>query len=276
MRVDVVRAIAILLLPLAGFLAAIGSGGSGSAIATGLTTFQITVINTTSPETGITRGAYLIHRAPGAFWSPGARANQGLEDIAEFASPRAALEQMGATELERATLRGDKMTFEIQAAPGQYLSTVQMFSMTNDAFLGLESFALFSEAGTAVSSTVYLEAWDSGTEANTFEETGYSGASTDEPILPHPEIQGTQAIMIIEAYPAMLVAPGGGFLSWEGPERAVEEVFGGLSGIQLVWHWTGSAWEVWGEEPAVLRQSYTLFPGDVLFVLTTEFMVIRT
>ncbi len=276
MRVDVVRAIAILLLPLAGFLAAVGSGGSGSAIAAGLTTFQITVINTTSPETGITRGAYLIHQAPGAFWSPGARANQGLEDIAEFASPRAAVEQLNTIELERATMRGDSMTFEIQAAPGQYLSTVQMFSMTNDAFLGLASLALFSAAGTAISTTIYLEAWDAGTEENTFAETGYSGAATDEPIQPHPGIQGTQAIVIIEAYPAMLVAPGGGFLSWEGPERAVEDVFGGLSGIQLVWHWTGSAWEVWAEEPAVLRQSYTLYPGDVLFVLTSQFMVIRT
>ena len=38
MPVDVVRAIAILLLPLAGFLAAIGSGGS--AMAAGLTTFH--------------------------------------------------------------------------------------------------------------------------------------------------------------------------------------------------------------------------------------------
>ena len=275
MRVDVVRAIALFVIPLALALVALESQ-AGHVHAAGLTTFHVTVLNTTSPETGLTRGAYLIHEDAGAFWSPGARANQGVEDIAEYASPGAAVEQMGAVELERATLRGDSMTFEIRAAPGQYLSTVQMFSMTNDAFLGLESFALFSEAGTAMSSTVYLEAWDSGTEANTFEETGYSGESTDAPILPHPGIEGTQAIVIIEAYPAMLVAPGGGFLSWEGPERAVEEVFGGLPGIQLVWHWTGNAWEVWGEEPAVLRQSYMLFPGDVLFVLTTELMVIRT
>ena len=273
MGVDMVRAIAILLLPLAGFLAAIGSGGS--AIAAGLTTFHVTVINTTSPETGITRGAYLIHDEPGAFWSPGTLANKGVEDIAEFASPRAAVEQLNTIEIERATMRGDSMTFEIQAAPGQYLSTAQMFSLTNDAFLGLASLALFTEAGTAISATIYLEAWDAGTEENTFATTGYSGEATDEPIQPHPDILGTQAIMMIEAYPALLVAPGGTYVSWEGPERAVEDVFGGLD-VELVWHWTGSVWEVWGEEPAVLRQSYTLYPGDVLFVLARQFMVIRT
>ena len=99
MRVDVVRAIAILLLPLAGFLAAIGSGGSGSAIAAGLTTFHITVINTTSPETGITRGAYLIHQAPGAFWSPGA---PGEPRAGGHRRVRVATGRSGAAEHDRA------------------------------------------------------------------------------------------------------------------------------------------------------------------------------
>ena len=67
------------------------------------------------------------------------------------------MEQLGATAISEPSARGDSLTFKLQAAPGQYLSTAQMFALTNDAFLGLESLALFDESGLPVSSTLNLE-----------------------------------------------------------------------------------------------------------------------
>ena len=91
------------------------------------------------------------------FGKAGGRANQGTEDIAEFAVTSTAVEQLGATEIGALAVRGDSQTFEVRATPGHLLSTVQMFSMTNDAFLGLESLALFDPQGNPLRSTVLLE-----------------------------------------------------------------------------------------------------------------------
>jgi len=128
-----------------------------SVAASGQTTFRVTITSTTTPDQALTKGAYLLHEEPHAFWEAGGRANQGMEDIAEFAATSTAIEQRGATEIGALAVRGDSRTFEVRATPGHLLSTVQMFSMTNDAFLGLESLALFDPQGNPLQSTVLLE-----------------------------------------------------------------------------------------------------------------------
>ena len=126
------------------------AGGGSQVTASGETTFRVTITNTTPHDRDLTRGAYLVHDEPHAFWEAGRRANAGTEQIAEAGMASLALDQLGATGIDALAARGDSMTFEVRAAPGQYLSTAQIFSLTNDAFLGLESLALFDENGNAV------------------------------------------------------------------------------------------------------------------------------
>jgi hypothetical protein len=249
--------------------------GDQHAAASGLTTFRVTITNTTAPDTWLTRGAYLLHEEPHAFWQAGGRANQATEDIAEFAITGTAVDQLGATEIGVLLVRGDSLTFEVRAAPGQLLSTVQMFSMTNDAFLGLESLALFDTNGSPTSSTVLLEGWDSGTEANTFAETSYEGASADEPIQLHPDFPGTQAVVTVVPYDALVIEAGGSFKAWTGPERDVVDVFDDIEGVAIVWRWTGSGWQSWSALlPDALREAFILRSGDVLFIATDQLITV--
>ncbi len=235
----------------------------------GTTTFRVTITNTTAPQKELTFGAYLLHTAPGAFWEPGERANRGLEDIAEFAQTEAALTELGAVLLDRLPERGDRVTFEVRAQPGDLLSTAQMFSMTNDAFLGLNSLALF-EDGVPVSTMLRLEAYDAGTEANTFEETSYEGEPTDEPITLLAEISGTQATVEIVPYPAIVLDSGATFLAWLGPEATVADVFTGVEEIVVVWRWADDVWERWSSAlPTGQAVNFELNTGTVLFIFTS-------
>ncbi|MEG3754343.1 spondin domain-containing protein [Psychromonas arctica] len=59
---------------------------------------------------------------------------------------------------------GESTTFLLSNSSGNdYLSVAAMMLPTNDAFIGLDSWEIPSEAGTY---TVYLNAYDAGTEAN--------------------------------------------------------------------------------------------------------------
>ncbi|WP_409439882.1 spondin domain-containing protein [Psychromonas sp. GE-S-Ul-11] len=59
---------------------------------------------------------------------------------------------------------GESTSFTLTNASGNdYLSIAAMMLPTNDAFIGLDSWEIPSEAGTY---TVYLNAYDAGTEAN--------------------------------------------------------------------------------------------------------------
>jgi len=59
---------------------------------------------------------------------------------------------------------GESTTFSLSNSSGNdYLSVAAMMLPTNDAFIGLDSWEIPSEAGTY---TVYLNAYDAGTEAN--------------------------------------------------------------------------------------------------------------
>ena len=261
---------AVIALAVALSWSAAGASGDGT------TTFRVTMTNTTAPEIDLTVGAYLIHTTPGAFWAPGERANRGLEDIAEFAQTEAALTDLGAVLVSRLLERGDRLAFDIRARPGDLLSTAQMFSMTNDAFFGLDSVALF-EDGVPISTMLRLEAYDAGTEANTFEETGYDGASTDELITLHPEIFGTQATVEITPYPAIVLGSGGAFVAWLGPDTTVADTFSGFDEIIVVWRWSGGAWELWSPAlPAGLADNFTLTAGDVLFIFSSAPLSVPT
>lgn len=245
------------------------------AAGSSLTTFRVTITNTTPLDRELTAGAYLVHDERHAFWQAGGRANAGTEQIAEAGVGDLAVEQLGAIAIGTLSARGDALTFEFQAAPGQYLSTAQMFARTNDAFLGLESLALFDESGLPVSSSLNLEGWDSGTEANTFAQTSYDGAATDEPIQLHADFPGTQAVVTVLPYDALVIAPGGTFKAWTGPTRNVATVFDGIEGVTIVWHWTSSGWQSWSALlPEGLRETFFLRSGDVLFISTDQLVTV--
>lgn len=261
--------VAVAAIALALTLGAALTGSAAGASGDGTATFRVTITNTTAPEKELTFGAYLLHTTPGAFWAPGERANRGLEDIAEFAQTEAALTELGALLVSRLLERGDRLTFEVRAKLGDLLSTAQMVGMTNDAFLGLNSVALF-EDGVPLSTTLRLEAYDAGTEANTFEETSYDGEPTDDPIAFHPEISGTQATVEITPYPAIVLGSGGTFIAWLGPDATVADAFSGFEEIVVVWRWSGNAWELWAPSlPAGQVTNFTLVRGDVLFIVAS-------
>ena len=169
------------------------------------------------------------------------------------------MEQLGAIANGSLSARDNALTFEFQEAPGQYLSTPQMFARTNDAFLGLELLALFDESGLPISSSLNLEGWDSGTEANTFAQTSYDGAAAEEPIQLHADFPGTHAVVTVLTYDALVIAPGGTFKAWTGPTSNVVTVFDGIEGITIVWHWTSSGWQSCSTRlPEGLRETFFL------------------
>ncbi|MEE9277490.1 MAG: spondin domain-containing protein [Dehalococcoidia bacterium] len=241
------------------------------------TTFRVTITNTTAPEAWVTAGAYLVHRDPGIFWSEGERSNEALRLIAEIALPSRAVEDLGATELPQIDNRGETFTFEFRASSGDLLSTAQMLSHTNDAFVGLDSLPLF-DGEDPVTTTILLPPWDGGTRENTFNEEAFpNGAPTAELIRPHPDFFGTQATIRIEPYPAMQLAAGGSFHAWLGPATTVAAAFGGAADVTVVWKWNGDAWIAWSlAQPQSLRQDFALAMGDVLFIVADQALTLPT
>ncbi|HYF38325.1 MAG TPA: spondin domain-containing protein, partial [Gemmatimonadales bacterium] len=115
-------------------------------------------------------------------------AGEGLELLAETGDPsqlvRALSEKSGITSAGAAArptggtadgpiTPGQSYEFEIEASPGQLLSTAWMFGQSNDLFYSNDRpIALFTAAGKPRSGdmTLQLSLWDAGTEVN--EEPG--------------------------------------------------------------------------------------------------------
>ncbi|PZC42233.1 MAG: Spondin N [Chloroflexi bacterium] len=196
--------------------------------AQGTVTFRATITNTTNPEMIITPGAYLVHSADGAFWSMGSPAGVGLERIAEIGNPAAAVDGLGAVALGAAPASGATVTFEFSATPGDKLSFAQMLIASNDGFIGLDSMPLWDGGGNPVSTTVSLNAYDAGTEANTDLFSGFDGGQPDpargadnvengtataDAVGPHDQFGGAQATITISPVVAGLPATGSGGLA---------------------------------------------------------------
>ncbi len=119
------------------------------------------------------------------------------------------------------------------------------------------------------------EGWDPVSEANTFAETSYDGASTDEPIQLHSDFPGTQAVVTVVPYNALVIEAGGSFKAWTGPARNVGTVFDAIEGVTIVWRWTGSGWQSWSALlPDALREAFILRSGDVLFISTDQLVTV--
>ena len=149
-----------------------------TASAQSAVTFRATITNTTNPEMIITPGAFLVHRDADAFWALGGTASLALERIAEIGDPGEAVSALGATALGPAPANGDTVSFDFSASPGDHLSFSQMLIATNDAFVGLNSLALW-DGGSPISVTRNLVGYDAGTEANEDLFSGFDGGQPD-------------------------------------------------------------------------------------------------
>jgi hypothetical protein len=135
-------------------------------------------------------GAFTVHTEPGALFSPGEPASEGLERIAEDGTPGTLVESLGGMEMSGTVgafdtpagtssagplMPGDVYEFEFTAAPDARLSFATMFVQSNDLFYapGPEGIALF-EDGEPVDSDVTdrVMLWDAGTEVNEEPGTG--------------------------------------------------------------------------------------------------------
>lgn len=145
----------------------------------------------TGTATPISPGVYLVHQGSDTLFQVGAPdAKQGLERIAESGNVTPLYETMkgwltadaqlgvfntpdGATNAGPAT-PGNAYTFEVSAVPGDRLTFVTMYGMSNDWFFGTtpEGIELFDAAGKPVTGDVssMLHLYDAGTELS--EEPG--------------------------------------------------------------------------------------------------------
>ncbi|MCZ6546324.1 MAG: spondin domain-containing protein [Chloroflexi bacterium] len=202
------------------------------ASAQSATRFRVTITNASDPEMIITPGAYLVHQEAAEFWTDGGDANVALERIAEIGVPDAAVADLGATALDPIPASGDSITFEFDATPGSLFSFAQMLIATNDTFVGLDSVALWDGAGSPITTSFDLLAWDAGTEENADLFAGYeagqpdpprgeanldNGVATTDSIALNEQFSGTQATVSIAAL-VVLPATGSGGLAGSGSD----------------------------------------------------------
>ncbi|MGJ8582427.1 MAG: spondin domain-containing protein [Psychromonas sp.] len=93
---------------------------------------------------------------------------QALAEEGDFTGVSGLLGNAGANVIDNPAggllASGESTSFVLSNSSGNdYLSVAAMMLPTNDAFIGLDSWEIPSEAGTY---TVYLNAYDAGTEAN--------------------------------------------------------------------------------------------------------------
>jgi hypothetical protein len=165
-------------------LEAIAESGAVSQLATELA-------SSTGVGTPLSPGVFVVHRAAGPMFKLGeADRGQGLERIAEEGNP-APLAQALSESLPVGTKSGTftapsgdygtapltpglAYEFEVKAFPGDRLSLVTMFGMSNDWFFGTapEGIALFDDAGMTLTgdSTAMIHLYDLGSELS--EEPG--------------------------------------------------------------------------------------------------------
>jgi hypothetical protein len=146
---------------------------------------------TTGTATPVSPGVYLVHQSADTLFKVGVPdSKQGLERIAESGNITPLYETMrgwlasdaqlgtfttpeGATSAGAAK-PGNAYTFEVSARPGDRLTFVTMYGMSNDWFFGTtpEGFELFDAAGMPVTGDLssMLHLYDAGTELS--EEAG--------------------------------------------------------------------------------------------------------
>jgi hypothetical protein len=146
-----------------------------------------------APLTGVTvplsPGTAAVHDAGVSFFTTGAAASAGLEDIAEDGTPDVLTAALTGLAGIRSALSfatpvgasgpapigpGGSYAFEVDAMPGERLSFATMYIQSNDFILAPEGagIPLFTAAGAPVSGDVTAQVflWDAGTEVD--EEPG--------------------------------------------------------------------------------------------------------
>lgn len=127
--------------------------------------------------TNLTQGIYFTpllvaaHSADASLFNVGEQASEQLQAMAEggdISGLSSVLESVGADMMANPAegLLGPAAstdTMLMTADGNMYLSITAMMLPTNDGFVGLDSWAIPAEAGTY---TIYLNAYDAGTEAN--------------------------------------------------------------------------------------------------------------
>ena len=126
----------------------------------------------------VTPGAILVHDTADAFWSEATAANLSLERIAEIGDSTDAVGTLAATAIGAAAAAGDTVSVDFSASPGSLLSTAQMLVATNDAFIGVNSLALWTN-GEPTRATIPLVAWDAGTVGNAAIAAGFDAGQPD-------------------------------------------------------------------------------------------------
>lgn len=180
----------------------------GTAVGASVRTYEVTLENLT-PATG--PGASQVFSPPVlASHDPALRlfrvgrpASGELAQLAEDAVSQPMLDRLADSDLVHQSFAGggvippgQSATYEIEAAAGaDRLSAVFMLVNTNDAFGGADALRL-PERG---EETVYLGAYDAGSEANTELQAHIPGpccgspmvrVPTEEPVTPHAGIRG--------------------------------------------------------------------------------------
>lgn len=127
-------------------------------------------------------GAFAVHNADVEFFTEGETASDGIEGIAEDGTPTALVGALSGIDGigdsgafgEAPIGPGGSYTFEVEAAPGDYLSFGTMFVQSNDLFYAFapEGLPLYDSNDQPVSGDVTnnVTLWDAGTEAD--EEPG--------------------------------------------------------------------------------------------------------
>lgn len=223
--------ITMLVLVVALLVSATGVHADGPPVAT----YEVTITNLTMGQP-FTPPVLATHRQSTQLFAVGDPASNGVQQVAENGAVPVLVDelngnrhvedvQVGAAPLVPAGVPGSGVgpvsdTYTITAARGaKVLSIVSMLVCTNDGFAGLNSVRLPKKVGD--STTVYLNAYDAGTEINTEDfadivppcqgligvTSDDSGAGMSNPTLveggvvhPHQGIQGGSDLL---AYPGI-------------------------------------------------------------------------
>ncbi|MGW8268523.1 MAG: spondin domain-containing protein [Longimicrobiales bacterium] len=142
-------------------------------------TFDVTVENLTSGGQHFTPPLVATHRGSLVFFREGRAAGTGIQQIAENGNLEPMIQRLEGTRavssftvavsgegLEGPLAPGESVTVGLTASPGsEFVSFASMLICTNDGFTGVSGAKLPDRIGEEI--TVYLPAYDAGTEINT-------------------------------------------------------------------------------------------------------------
>ncbi len=158
-----------LLLPLAGILTLAACGDSDNVTSATKQSYKVTVKNLTENQP-LSPLAVLVHGASYKMFTPGGKASEGLEKLAE-GGETASLIAEASSVMGSATGSGpigpgseESVTVAINSSSDIHLSLASMLVNTNDAFVTLTGQTLAMAVGETKS--YRAGAWDAGTEAN--------------------------------------------------------------------------------------------------------------